>query len=156
MAAARDGLLPDCLGRLNRYDVPAISLVISSILVTLLLLTELHNSLTTVFGIIILVGTMTTLVPYALCAAAVLQLLVDRPGLFGAKSGAFMAAIGIVGFTYAIWELYGSGQAAVFWGFLVTIVGIPFFTWRQWRNRLQAEAVSLTDAGKKMLPDVNG
>lgn len=154
MAAARDGLLPECFGYMNKHDVPAISLVISSILVSLLLLTELHGSLTAVFGVIILVGTMTTLVPYALCAAAVLQLLVDRPGLFGAKSGAFMAAIGIVGFTYAVWELYGSGQAAVFWGFLVTIAGIPFFTWRKWRNRLQAEVLLHAGETEKTVLDM--
>ena len=57
------------------------------------------------FRIIILVGTMTTLVPYALCAAAVLQLLVDRPGLFGAKAGATMATIGVLDFAYSVWEL---------------------------------------------------
>lgn len=155
LAAARDELLPECFGSLNKHGVPAISLVISSILVTLLLLTELHGSLTAVFGVIILVGTMTTLVPYALCAAAVLQLLVDRPGLFGAKSGASMAAIGGIGFTYAVWELYGSGQAAVFWGFLVTIAGIPFFTWRKWRNRLQAKAFPQEDEVEKMIQNVS-
>lgn len=148
MAAARDGLFPDCLGTLNKHDVPAIGLLVSSILVTLLLLTELHGSLTSIFGIIILVGTMTTLVPYALCAAAVLQFLVDRPGLFGAKSGIFMAVIGGIGFSYSVWELYGAGQAAVFWGFLVTIAGIPFLTWRKWRNSLKATAHPLQDGAQ--------
>jgi APA family basic amino acid/polyamine antiporter len=138
-AAARDGLFPKLLGTLNKRGVPAASLVISSVLVSLLLLTESGSGLTDVFRVIILVGTMTTLVPYALCAAAVLQLLVDRPGLFGAKIAASMALIGSAGFVYSIWELYGSGQAAIFWGFLVTIGGIPFYTWRKWRNRIEVE-----------------
>jgi APA family basic amino acid/polyamine antiporter len=140
-AAARDGLLPKFLGTLNRQGVPAAGLVISSVLVTLLLLTEGHGSVAGVFRVIILVGTMTTLVPYALCAAAVLQLLVDRPGLFGAKAAAMMALIGTAGFAYSVWELYGAGQAAVFWGFLVTIGGIPFYTWRKWRNRSEARSI---------------
>lgn len=134
-AAARDGLLPSFLGRLNRKGVPANALLTSGVLVTLLLLIEGRGSLTEVFRVIILVGTMTTLVPYALCAAAVLQLLVDRPGLFGAKAAAAMATIGMVAFAYSVWELYGSGESAIFWGFLVTIGGIPFYTWRKWRDR---------------------
>jgi APA family basic amino acid/polyamine antiporter len=40
MAAARDGLLPAPLARLNRRGAPAIGLVVSSVLVTLLLLVE--------------------------------------------------------------------------------------------------------------------
>jgi len=134
-AAARDGLLPGSFGTLNERGVPATGMIISSLLVTLLLLIEGRANLAQVFQVIILVGTMTTLVPYALCAAAVLQLLVDRPGLFGAKAGAFMSLIGLTGFTYSMWELYGSGEAAVFWGFLVTIAGIPFYTWRKWRDK---------------------
>lgn len=145
MAAARDGLFPDCLAKLNNKDVPVISLMISSLLVSLLLLTEAKGSFAQIFTIIILVGTMTTLVPYALCAAAILQLLVDKPGLFGVKSAGFMVAIGISGFTYTVWELYGAGEAAVFWGFLVTIAGIPFFTWRQWRNSVRTQPLNAPD-----------
>jgi APA family basic amino acid/polyamine antiporter len=80
---------------------------------------------------------MTTLVPYAFCGAAVLQLLVDRPDLFAARAAAGMSLIGGAAFAYSIWELYGSGQAAVFWGFLVTMVGIPLYTWRRWRNKVE-------------------
>ena len=134
-AAARDGLMPEFLSTLNHRGVPANGLVISSALVTVLLLMQGPGSLTQVFEVIILVGTMTTLVPYALSAAAVLQLLVDRPGLFGVKAGAFMSLVGISGFTYSVWELYGSGQSAVFWGFLATIAGVPFYTWRKWRDK---------------------
>jgi len=147
-AAARDGLLPGVFGTLNGRGVPANGLVISSLLVSLLLLVEARASLTQVFQVIILVGTMTTLVPYALCAAAVLQLLVDRPGLFGAKAGAFMSLIGLAGFAYSIWELYGSGEAAVFWGFLVTIAGIPFYTWRKWRDKCANQSNSTQISSK--------
>ncbi|HVO01075.1 MAG TPA: amino acid permease [Candidatus Cybelea sp.] len=149
-AAAQDGLLPSSLGKLNRKEVPANALIASGILVTVLLLIEGQGSLTEVFRVIILVGTMTTLVPYALCAAAVLQLLVDRPGLFGAKVAATMAAVGVLGFVYSVWELYGSGESAIFWGFLVTIAGVPFYTWRKWRDRgaagLKAAVVSKAES----------
>lgn len=140
-AAARDGLLPKFLGTLNKQGVPAGGLLVSSVLVTLLLIIEGNGTISEVFRVIILVGTMTTLLPYALCAAAVLQLLVDRPGLFGAKAAATMALVGAAGFAYSIWELYGSGQSAVFWGFLVTFGGIPFYTWRKWRNRVETRPI---------------
>ena len=50
--------------------------------------------------------------------------------------------VGSCAFIYSVWALYGTGEQAVFWGFLVMMVGIPFYTWRQWRNRLQSVTAS--------------
>ncbi len=44
--------------------------------------------------------------------------------------------IGSLGFAYSLWALYGTGQQAIFWGFLVLMAGIPMYTWRQWRNQV--------------------
>ncbi|MCY1554095.1 transporter, basic amino acid/polyamine antiporter (APA) family [compost metagenome] len=90
---------------------------------------------------IILLGTMTGVVPYAFCTAALLQQLAVRPGDFSDRERGRLVAIGVLGFFYSIWALYGTGEQAIFWGFLVLMAGIPLYTWRQWRNRVQAEAV---------------
>jgi APA family basic amino acid/polyamine antiporter len=91
MAAARDGLLPESLGRVNRHGVPAIGLLVSSALVSVLIAMNFQHGLVDAFQIIVLVGTMTALVPYMLCAAGLMQLMVDRRQAFPA--GAFILVV---------------------------------------------------------------
>jgi APA family basic amino acid/polyamine antiporter len=143
MAAARDGLLPEIFGKVNRHGVPGFSLVVSSALVSLLVLTNFGHGLVGAFQIIILIGTMTTLVPYLLCAVGLMQLMVDRREAFPVGL-LLVTIIASASFIFSIWALYGSGMEAVFWGFLVLVAGIPIYTWRKWRSKQQAGASQST------------
>jgi APA family basic amino acid/polyamine antiporter len=98
-----------------------------------------------VFNVIILLGTMTGVVPYAFCTAALLQLLAVRTSEFSPRSRPQLIAVGSLGFLYSLWALYGTGEQAIFWGFLVFMAGIPMYTWRQWRNRQQGLPVAEID-----------
>ena len=105
-----------------------------------LVLIDGQGDLVDVFNVIILLGTMTGVVPYAFCTAALLQQLAVQPGDFSEPERGRLVVIGVLGFVYSIWALYGTGEQAIFWGFLVLMAGIPLYSWRQWRNRVQAEA----------------
>lgn len=140
MATARDGLMPESLAQTNKYGVPAHGLLVSGVLVTALVLIDGQGDLVDVFNVIILLGTMTGVVPYAFCTAALLQQLAVQPGDFSEPERGRLVVIGVLGFVYSIWALYGTGEQAIFWGFLVLMAGIPLYSWRQWRNRVQAEA----------------
>ncbi len=59
-----------------------------------------------------------------------------RPDEFSPRSRRQLLVIGSLGFAYSLWALYGTGQQAIFWGFLVLMAGIPMYTWRQWRNQV--------------------
>lgn len=137
VAPARDGLFPESLGKLNKNGAPANGLLSSGLLVTALVMVDGHGELVEVFNVIILLGTMTGVVPYAFCTAALLQLLAVKPESFSPRSRPQVLAIGCLGFLYSLWALYGTGQQAIFWGFLVFMAGIPMYTWRQYRNRAQ-------------------
>ena len=142
MAPARDGLFPAILAKTSRRGVPAHGMLISGVLVTLLVLVNGQGELVEVFNVIILLGTMAGVVPYVLCAAALLHLLATKPDGFSARERGRQLLVGSCAFVYSVWALYGTGEQAVFWGFLVMMVGIPFYTWRQWRNRLQSVTAS--------------
>jgi len=142
MAPARDGLFPAILARTSRRGVPAHGMLISGVLVTLLVLVNGQGELVEVFNVIILLGTMAGVVPYVLCAAALLHLLATKPDGFSVRERGRQLLVGSCAFIYSVWALYGTGEQAVFWGFLVMMVGIPFYTWRQWRNRLQSVTAS--------------
>ncbi|KAF1052653.1 MAG: Arginine/agmatine antiporter [Stenotrophomonas maltophilia] len=135
VAPARDGLFPESLGKLNRHGAPANGLWASGLLVTVLVMVDGRGDLVDVFNVIILLGTMTGVVPYAFCTAALLQLLAVQTEKFSPRSRPQLLAVGSLGFIYSMWALYGTGEQAIFWGFLVLMAGIPLYTWRQWRNR---------------------
>lgn len=139
MAAARDGLLPESLGKVNKHGVPAMGLIVSSVLVSVLIAMNFRHGLVDAFQIIVLVGTMTALVPYMLCAGGLLQLMVERRSAFPVSVLA-LVLIAILAFVFSIWALYGSGPEAVFWGFLVLVAGIPIYTWRKWRSGVASKA----------------
>ena len=131
MAAARDGLFPARFGQLSKAGVPAFALVVSSALITLLLVMNYSGTggLVAIFEFIILLATLTTLVPYAFCAMAELLILIRRPEQFRPKRLFGSGAIAAVAFVYAVWTVFGSGPEIVLYGFLLMLAGIPVYVW---------------------------
>jgi len=122
MAAAKDQLFPSFFGKLSKRATPVMGLIFSSILISGLLLMNYSNSLIKVFEYLILLSTLTCLVPYLFTAATHL--------LFALRSGKKWTWIwGSVAFLFSMWAIVGSGEEIVFWGFLVLMAGIPFYVW---------------------------
>jgi APA family basic amino acid/polyamine antiporter len=141
MAAARDRLFPKPFARTNRGGSPLFGLVISSVLVTLLMFMNYTKSLADQFEFIILLATLTTLVPYAFSAMAELQLFVsDRPAFAAHLGGGATlrrrllidAVIAAAGFGYALWAIAGSGYEVVFKGFMLLMAGTPVYVAMRW------------------------
>jgi len=102
LAAAKDGLFPALFGKLNKNNSPATGIAFSSILISGLMLMNYSKSLISAFEFMILLATLTCLVPY----------------LFSTATHLLFA-----------WAVAGSGEEIVFWGFLVLMAGIPFYVW---------------------------
>lgn len=134
MAAARDGLFPAPFGRTGKSGAPIVGLVVSSVLVTLLMFANYNSSLADQFVFVLLLATLTTLVPYAFSAAAQLQLLLtDREHFVGAHLARDAIVAGLA-FLYALWTIAGSGYQVVFRGFVLLMAGIPVFLWMTWHH----------------------
>lgn len=144
MAAAQDSLFPKLFGRISKQGVPALGIAISSILVTLLLVFNYSGSgsLIQIFNFIILLATLTTLVPYAFCAMAELILLIQRRGQFNGKRLIGSSVIGIVAFIYSVWAVYGAGAQTVLFGFLLLLLGIPAYIWMRKQQADEAQGKS--------------
>lgn len=128
-AAARDGLFPARFGRLSDRGTPAFGLVASSLLATILMATNYTSGLVAVFTFVILLSTLTSLFPYALCAMAELILFArDRSSFEGERLGSASVIAGVA-FLYTLWAIYGTGQKVVFWGFLLLMAGVPVYVW---------------------------
>ena len=104
------------------------------------------KSLVDQFTFIILLATLTTLVPYAYSAAAQLMLLATDRARFSGRRLAIDALVAMLAFGYSLWAIAGAGYEVVFKGFLLLLAGIPpIYVWMRWRaTRAPTEAEPLT------------
>ena len=132
LAAAVDGLLPRVFARVSPRGTPVAGLVISSVLVTLVVATNYTKGLVDEFTFIILLATLTTLVPYLFSTLALVwQEAVSRqPSAVSAAAGKWRAGAALVpvlAFGYALWAIVGTGAEAVFWGCVLLLAGVPVY-----------------------------
>ena len=128
MAAARDKLFPQIFGKENKKGVPAAGIILSSILVTILMAMNYSKSLADAFKFMILLSTMTVLVPY-LFSTATYALLSLREDFRKNRPLLIRLIVALLAFVYSLWAVAGSGQEIVYWGFLLLMAGIPFYVW---------------------------
>ena len=81
------------------------------------------------FTFIILLATLSTLIPYVFCSLAV-WLMPGHPRPVGAA-----AVVSALAFTYAMFAIGGAGAETVFYGFLLLLGGLPLYVWRAQRVR---------------------
>ncbi len=125
MAAARDGLFPRVFKKENRTQTPALGIVIGSLLTSAVMLMNFSESLVSQFEFMILLSTLTALVPYLFTSASYALVMIEkRIGVPKLVRNLVLAALG---FSYSLWTIYGSGNDTVFYGFLLLLAGIPFY-----------------------------
>lgn len=130
-AAADDRLFPAPFSRRTKTGVPAWGMIVAAILESVVLALNYSGSKNAVeiFNFIILLATLTTLVPYAFCAMAEIMIFfTDREKFSGKRLGASIA-IASIAFIYSLYAIIGSGATAVMWGFVLLLGGIPVYVW---------------------------
>jgi basic amino acid/polyamine antiporter, APA family len=139
MAIASDGLFPRVFGTISARGVPARGIVISGVLATILIAMNYSRRLVDLFTFIILLATLSTLVPYVFSALATFILPENgetaRPPRLG---GAIVAALA---FAYSLWAIAGAGAEVVYWGFLLLIAGLPVYVWVESRKGGKTEGL---------------
>ncbi len=154
LAAAQDRLFPNAFGRMSKQGVPWFGVVISSALITLLLLFNYSgsSSLVQIFTFIVLLTTLTTLVPYAFCAMAELLLLIQHRREFNRRRLIGSGVIGTVAFIYSVWIVYGSGAQTVLLGFILLLLGLPAYVWMRKQQVDQADAKQTSEQSDATMP----
>lgn len=128
MAAALDGLFPKVFGRLSAEGIPVAAFVIGGILASAALALNFAAGLIAAFHFLILLATISALIPVTLSVAAAWQFsLRDKSRRASEKIGE--GAVMAIGFGYALWAIAGSGQESVYWGFLLLLLGAPVYIW---------------------------
>jgi basic amino acid/polyamine antiporter, APA family len=127
VAAAADDLFPGVFARFSSRATPARGMVIAGVLATVLIGMNYARGLVDLFTFIILLATLSTLVPYAFCSLAV-WLLPGEPGPRGQA-----ALVSGLAFVYSMFAIFGAGAETVFYGFLLLLAGLPLYVWMRRR-----------------------
>jgi len=119
-AVAQDGLFPRIFAKTSARGIPVAALVIGSALATALIAMNYTRGLVDLFTFIILLATLSTLVPYSFCSVA---------GLLNRDSGGGRrpSVVHVLAFAYSLWAIAGAGADVVYWGFLLLIAGLPVY-----------------------------
>jgi basic amino acid/polyamine antiporter, APA family len=157
LAAARDGLFPKPFAKVHgKRGTPVFGLVVSSVLVTGLMLMNYTKSLVDQFTFIILLATLTTLVPYAFAAVAEVILFFTERERFSGRKFARDTVIALLAFGYSVWAIVGSGNDIIAKGFVLLLAGMPIYVYLKWRQSKRSGAtITIPDAGA-LLPTLNG
>jgi APA family basic amino acid/polyamine antiporter len=123
MAAAADDLFPGIFARLSRRGTPARGMAVAGVLSSALVAMNYSRGLVDLFTFMILLATLSTLIPYAFCSLAV-WLMPGQPRPFGSA-----AVVSALAFVYAMFAIGGAGAETVFYGFLLLFAGLPLYVW---------------------------
>lgn len=120
-AAAADKLFPKLFNKTNTNGSPILGIVLSSILATLLMLSNYSKTLVEAFTYIMKLSTLTVLLPYLFSIAA-FALAIKKTNI---KS----MVLACLAFLFSLWIVIGCGAEIVFLGFLLLLLGIPAYVY---------------------------
>ena len=126
MAVADDGLFPRVFARRSSRGTPAFAMIIGAALSTALVAMNYTRGLVELFTFIILLATLSTLVPYTFCSLAGV-ILHRRERTMTWSTGA--SIVSGLAFFYALFAIGGAGPDVVFSGFLLLLAGLPVYAW---------------------------
>jgi APA family basic amino acid/polyamine antiporter len=133
MAISKDDLFPRVFRKENKNGVPFLGLIIGSVLTSAVMLMNYADGLVEQFKFLILLTTLCCLIPYLFTSVSYVLIVIGKK----LPNQRWVPVLGVGGlaFLYSLWAIYGSGEQAVFYGFLLLLAGIPFYIWMKWRNR---------------------
>ncbi len=135
LAAAQDDLFPKIFKRLSPSGAPVFGIIISSILASILVGVNYTKGLIGMFTFIIMLSTLTVLLPYVLTSLSEILIYIKKK--IPAKPGALRNAllIGLPAFVYSIWAVVGLGLEIIAWGTVLISAGVPIYLLMIYKKR---------------------
>ena len=126
MAAGRDRLFPEFFSRLSGRHTPWVSYVLMGASASLLLIFNFSRGLIAAYTFIVLIATLTLIIPFAFSAIASLILQRREPAASRAQRWR-EAIVAVTAFGVCIWVIAASGMETVYWVLLLLMLGLPVY-----------------------------
>jgi APA family basic amino acid/polyamine antiporter len=136
MAMASDGLFPALFARRSAQGTPATGIVIGAVLSTSLVAADWiqwsaaggqGRDLVTLFTQVILLSTLSTLVPYFFCSLSVVLGLGAATASAGGRTSHGIRLIAVAAWLYAVVAIIGAGTEVLTWGLALLTAGVPVY-----------------------------
>jgi APA family basic amino acid/polyamine antiporter len=125
-AVARDGLFPAFFARESARGTPALGLLMGAVIGSVAVLMNFSRGMVAMFTFLVLLTTLACVVGYLFCAMADI-VLARRAGRPLPWRDAVLACLA---FAFCVWAVIGAGEDAVFWNFVLMLVGLPLYVWQ--------------------------
>ncbi len=127
-ALSKDKLIAPFFSKHNDAGIPVATIVGSGFLASLLVVMNYSEGLIGAYKALILLSTLTVLLPYAVSSMA--ELLLQRKDKeAGAKINWQSFSIAIIALIFAIFAIIGSGLMIALQGIILYLAGLPFYYW---------------------------
>ena len=137
MAAARDKLFPAAFKKISKKGIPIIGIIIASVMASILVSMNYAKGLVKMFSFIIMLSTLTCLLPYLLTSLSELMLYVKKKKSYNRKKLIMATFISIPAFTYSLWAITGLEFETIVWGIILLSAGTPIYVYMKLRGSRQ-------------------
>ena len=133
-AMAKDKLFPQFFVRQNKKGVPVNGVVVSSIIITILMFMNNSKNLANQFKLLILLSTFFTLLPYLFTTVSFLIVRARTAAVFSKTKTTAALLVSLLAFAFSMWMIIGAGQEIVYWGFIMLMMGVPFYVYMVYKK----------------------
>ncbi len=125
-AVARDGLFPRFFGHESARATPATGLLVLAAFISIMVLANYSRGMVAMFTFLVLMATLSTVVAYLFSAMADV-VLAHRSGHPLPVRDTILA---FAAFGFMLWAVIGAGTEAVYWTFVLLMIGLPLYAWK--------------------------
>lgn len=142
-AAGDDGVFPKVFSKIHpKYGTPHVALIVGSVCINLILLMNFTEGLSGAYNFIVLLATLSYLPVYAFTAIAEIILMAKGERRASVKNYTLLVVRALVAFVFSIWGIVASGSETVMLGFILMLVGVPFYAYMKIKCGLKDEITS--------------
>ncbi len=130
-ATATDKLFPPIFGKLNKKGAPYFGILLNAIVISIFIGMNYTKGLVEQFKFFLLFATLTSLIPFLFSVAAY-PIIRARKKIAGGWTAALILTF--LAFIYTMWMIAGTGKDAVYYGFLMLMLGVPLYMWLAYKK----------------------
>jgi len=127
-ALAKDKLMPRFFSAKNKAGIPIKTVILSGFLASMLVVMNFSEGLLSAFKTLIMLSTLTVLLPYATSSLA--EIIMQRRTLNATTKINWVSfSIALIALLFSIFAIVGSGLMIALQGLILFAAGLPFYFW---------------------------